>query len=73
MTSAGPAIPAWPHKPAPNEPRRIIPERQMLWRGLALAALTLGLLRGAASASRWRWWLALPAAAAFTGATFLCT
>jgi hypothetical protein len=32
------AIPEWPHKPAPPEQRRIIPEWPMLSRGLGMAA-----------------------------------
>lgn len=32
-------IPEWPHKPAPPEPKRLLPEREMLWRGLGLAAV----------------------------------
>lgn len=37
-------IPPWPHKPVPPEPKRLLPERPLLVRGLGLAALagTLG-------------------------------
>ncbi len=31
-------IPEWPHKPAPPEPKRLLPEWPLLSRGLALAA-----------------------------------
>ncbi len=30
-------IPEWPHKPAPPEPKRLLPQREMLVRGLGLA------------------------------------
>lgn len=31
-----------PHDPAPPEPRRIIPERSLLWRGAVLAGVATG-------------------------------
>ena len=34
-------IPEWPHKPAPPEPKRILPEGPLLVRGLGLAALAV--------------------------------
>ena len=37
------AIPEWPHKPAPPEPKRLLPERELLVRGLALGGLSLAL------------------------------
>lgn len=32
-------IPEWPHKPAPPDPKRVLPEAPLLIRGLALAGL----------------------------------
>ena len=45
-------IPEWPHKPAPPEPKRILPEWPMLWRGLALAAAGVALLAGEGALTR---------------------
>ena len=45
-------VPAWPHKPAPPEPKRLIPEWPMLWRGLALAAASVVCLVGGGAAIR---------------------
>lgn len=36
-------IPPWPHKPVPPEPRRLLPERSMLVRGVGLGLLAAGL------------------------------
>lgn len=36
-----------PHEPAPPEPKRLLPERPMLIRGLALMALAVAALLGA--------------------------
>jgi len=52
----------WPeaeahHAPSEPEPRRIIPERAMLWRGLALLGLALGAFAGARSAAPKSPWL----------------
>jgi hypothetical protein len=44
MTTDESNIPAWPHKPAPPEPKRLLPEWPMLWRGLALGAAAFSLL-----------------------------
>ena len=41
-------IPPWPHKPAPPERKRVIPEWAMLWRGLALAGAGLLCIAGEA-------------------------
>ena len=35
-------IPEWPHKPAPPEPKRLLPEWPLLSRGLALAGGAAG-------------------------------
>ncbi|MGE5597218.1 MAG: hypothetical protein ACM3S1_14435 [Hyphomicrobiales bacterium] len=47
-----------PHGPAPPESRQLIPEWPMLWRGLGLAGLTLGLLWAALQGIRASWLLA---------------
>lgn len=47
-----------PHPPAPPEPRRIVPERPMLVRGVGLAALAGGLLWAGTSAGGKSWVLA---------------
>lgn len=47
-----------PHPPAPPDPRRIIPERPMLVRGVGLAALAGGLLWAGAGAGGKSWLLA---------------
>ena len=47
-----PGIPEWPHKPAPPEPRRLLPEWPLLSRGLALGAAAATLLAGSALAVR---------------------
>jgi hypothetical protein len=47
-----------PHPPAPPEPRRIIPERPMLVRGLGMAALAGGLLWAGWNAAGKTWLLA---------------
>lgn len=51
-----------PHEPAPPEPRRIIPERPMLVRGLGLALLAAGGLWGAMLLARNGPWLVKPLA-----------
>lgn len=47
-----------PHDPAPPEPRRLIPERPMLIRGLALMALAVAALLAAFSSIQKAGWLA---------------
>lgn len=47
-----------PHEPAPPEPRHILPDRQMLIRGLALLALAIGALVAAVSSVQKAGWLA---------------
>jgi hypothetical protein len=59
-------IPEWPHKPAPPERRRILPERELLVRGLALLALAVGLCAAAIGAVRLLSWLLLPLSAVLT-------
>ena len=59
-----PGIPEWPHKPAPPEPRRIVPEWPLLSRGLALAAVGLGAFAGWATLARRGWLPALVTAPA---------
>lgn len=59
-----------PHAPAPPEPRRIVPERPMLVRGLGLAALAGGLLWAGLNTAGKSWLLA-PAALALAGSGFL--
>jgi hypothetical protein len=44
----------------PPQPRRIIPEFAMLWRGLGLLALAFGAFAGAVAAARHSPWLAVP-------------
>lgn len=56
-------IPEWPHKPAPPEPRRVLPERQLLWRGLALAGVAVAALAGVRAARRGPLLVSLPAGA----------
>ena len=50
--SAEENIPEWPHKPAPPESRRLLPEWAMLWRGLALAGAGLACLAAEAKLLR---------------------
>jgi hypothetical protein len=45
-------IPEWPHKPAPPEQRRIIPEWPMLSRGLGMAATAVTLIAAIAFIAR---------------------
>jgi hypothetical protein len=52
MTQDEATIPAWPHKPAPPEPKRMLPEWPLLWRGLALAAAGVVVLAGEREALR---------------------
>jgi len=58
------AAPEWPAKPGTAEPRRLIPEWPMLWRGLGLAGLAIALLWAAISSLRLTWFLA-PVSAVF--------
>ena len=51
-------LPAFPHEPAPPERRRLVPERPLLVRGLALGALALGSGWFAWQAARSSWLLA---------------
>jgi hypothetical protein len=37
-------IPEWPHKPAPPEPKRLLPPREMLVRGIGLAGVSAGII-----------------------------
>lgn len=46
------AIPEWPHKPAPPEPKRLLPEWPLLSRGLALGATAAAALAVAGFAAR---------------------
>ncbi|MEP6872196.1 MAG: hypothetical protein ABI939_10160 [Anaerolineaceae bacterium] len=46
-----------PHEPAPAEPRRLIPERPLLVRGVALLALALAAVFGLLGAARKAAWL----------------
>jgi hypothetical protein len=53
-----------PHEPAPPEPRRLIPESQLLVRGLGLAGVAIGATWFVRTALRKSWLLA-PAGACF--------
>jgi len=63
-------IPEWPHKPAPPEPRRLLPETPLLIRGLGLAALAAALGVKADLAHRASW-LLTPLAAVLGAGGFL--
>lgn len=52
--SDGP-VPDWPHKPAPPEERRLLPEWPMLSRGLGLLGGGVVSAAGAVAAVRWHW------------------
>jgi hypothetical protein len=52
-----------PHPPAPPEQRRLLPERQMLARGIGLAALAAGLAGAAFRVARAAGVLSAPAVA----------
>lgn len=45
-------IPEWPHKPVPPEPRQLLPQREMLVRGLGLAGVSAGVIAGGLAAGR---------------------
>ena len=45
-------VPEWPHKPAPPEPVRLLPEWPLLSRGLALGATATVILTAAVVALR---------------------
>jgi hypothetical protein len=51
---------AFPHDPAPPEPRRVVPAGDMLALGAGLAGLGLGLWAGAWAAARRGGWLLAP-------------
>lgn len=55
-------IPPWPHKPAPPEPKRLLPERAMLARGLGMLGASGALLLGGITLGRWNWVAGLLAA-----------
>ncbi|MBE0608049.1 MAG: hypothetical protein IH609_01585 [Dehalococcoidia bacterium] len=59
-----------PHAPAPPEPRRLVPERPMLVRGLGMATLACGLLWAGWNAAG-RTWLLAPAGLALAGGGLL--
>lgn len=63
-------IPEWPHKPAPPEPRRLLPETPLLIRGLGLAALAAALGCAGLRTMRASWLLA-PLAAVLGAGGFL--
>ena len=46
-----------PHEPAPPEPRRLVPERPMLVRGLALLAIAFAAVFGLLGAAHKAAWL----------------
>ena len=54
-----------PHEPAPAEPRRLLPERPLLVRGLALLAITVAALAGLVGAVNRAGWLPVPLAPVF--------
>ena len=60
-----------PHPPAPPERRRLIPERQMLVRGLGLAALSAALAGGGVRLVRALGIVSLPAVVALGLASVL--
>lgn len=49
-----------PHPPAPAEPRKIIPEWPLLWRGLAFLGLSVGTVALAVASLQKGGWLASP-------------
>lgn len=51
-----------PHEPAPLEARRLIPERPLLVRGLALLAIAVAALAGIVGSFQKAGWLAIPLA-----------
>ena len=59
---------AMPHDAAEPEPRRRLPDRSMLVRGIGLAALAMAGFAAAVTAGQRAGWLAAPVVALFAGA-----